>query len=124
VAAVGPPPAYLALVGSEAELGPPQGLCDVITAMAAGTTYSVAVSKGRCTAAKRAAGISSFRRTAAQTDQLRAAIRAKSSRFNAAAVTHNLERLFEQMYRRHRAGLPLDHLMVEQRAPSSAKLWL
>jgi hypothetical protein len=59
------------------------------------TVYSVAVSKSRRTAAKRAAGSSSFRPAAAQIDQLRAATRAKSSRFNAVAVTRNLETLFE-----------------------------
>jgi hypothetical protein len=104
--------------GSGAESGPPQGLCDVITAIAAGTAYSVAVSKSRCTAAKRAAGSSSFRQTAAQTDQLRAATRAKSSRFNAAAVTRNVGTIFEEIYRRYPAGLPLDHFMAEQRAPA------
>jgi hypothetical protein len=81
----------------------------------------------RRTAAKRTAGSSSFRPAAAQIDQLHAATRAKSSWFNAAAVARNLETRFEQMYRRYRAGLPPDHLMVEHRAPalhraSSAKL--
>jgi hypothetical protein len=86
------------------------------------------MTKPRCSAAKRAAGSSSFRPAAAQIDQLHAAARAKSSRFNAAAVTRNLETLFEQMYRGYRAGLPPDHLMVEHRtaaphAASSAELW-
>jgi hypothetical protein len=81
----------------------------------------------RRTAVKRAAGSSSFRPAAAQIDQLHAAIRAKSSWFNAAAVACNLETLFERMYRRYRAGLPPEDLMVEHRAPalhaaSSAKL--
>ena len=76
------------------------------------------MSQSRRTAAKRAAGSSSFRPATAQIDQLHAAIRAKSSRFNAAAVTRNLETLFEPMYRRYRAGLPPDHLMVEHRAPA------
>jgi hypothetical protein len=74
------------------------------------------MSQSRCTGAKRAAGSSSFRPATAQIDQLHAATRAKSSRFNAAAVTRNLESLFEPMYRRCRAGLPPDDLMVEQRA--------
>ena len=82
------------------------------------TVYSVAVTKSRCIAARGLAGSSSFRSAAAQIDQLRAATRAKSSRFNAAAVTHNFETLSEQMYRRCRAGLPAGHLMVEHCAPA------
>jgi hypothetical protein len=75
------------------------------------------MSKSRRTAAKRTAGSSSFSPAAAQVDQLHATTRTKSSLFNA-AVTRNLETLFEQMYRRYRAGLSLDHLMVEQRPPA------
>lgn len=82
------------------------------------TVYSAAMSKSRRTAAKRAAGSSSLRPAAAQIDQLHAATRAKSSLFNAAAVTCNLETLSEQMYRRYRASLPPDHLMMEHRAPA------
>ena len=78
-------------------------------------------------AAKRAAGSSSFRLVTAQIAQLHAATPAKSSLFNAAAVSGNLETLFEQMYRRYRSSLPPDHLMMEHRAPvphaaSSAEL--
>ena len=85
------------------------------------------MSQSRRTAAKRAAGSSSFRPATAQFDQLHVALRAKSSRFNAAAITRNIETLFEQMYRRYRAGPPPDHLVVEHLAPvlraaSSAKL--
>jgi hypothetical protein len=76
------------------------------------------MSKSRRTATKRTAGSSSFRRSAAQIDQLHAATRAKSSRFDAAVVARNLEKLFEQMYRRYRAGLPPEDLMVEHRAPA------
>ena len=72
----------------------------------------------RRTGAKRAAGSSSFRPATAQIDQLHAALRAKGSRFNAAAVTRHLETLFEPMYRRYRAGLPPEDLMVEHRAPA------
>ena len=80
--------------------------------------YSAAMSQSRRAAAKRAAGCSSFRPATTQIDQLRAAIRAKSSRFNAAAVTRNLESLFEPMYQRCRAGLPPEDLMVEHGAPA------
>ena len=76
------------------------------------------MSESRRTGAKRAAGSCFFYAATAQIDQLHAALRAKSSRFNAAAVTSNLETLFEPMYRRHRAVLPPDHLMVEHRAPT------
>jgi hypothetical protein len=76
------------------------------------------MSQSRRTAATRAAGSSSFCPAAAQIDQLHAVARAKSSWFNVAAVTRNLETLFEVMYRRYRAGLPLHHLMVEHRAPA------
>jgi hypothetical protein len=82
------------------------------------TVYSVAVSKSRRSAANRIAGFSSFRSAAAQIDQHRAATRAKSSLFNATAVTLNLETLFEEMYRRYRAGLLPEDLMVEHRAPA------
>jgi hypothetical protein len=74
--------------------------------------------RSKRTAEKRAAGSPSFRPATAQIDQLDAATRAKSSWFNAAAITRNLETLFEPMYRRYRAGLPPDHLMVEHRAPA------
>jgi len=76
------------------------------------------MSKSRRIAAKRAAGSSSFRPAAAQIDQLRAATRAESSLFNAAANTRNLETLSEQMYRRYRAGLPPEDFMVEHRTPA------
>jgi hypothetical protein len=55
-----------------------------------------------------------LRPAAAHIDQLEAA---KNSRLNARAATRNLERLFQQMYRRYFAGLPPDHLMVEHRPP-------
>jgi hypothetical protein len=80
--------------------------------------YSAAMSESRRAAAKRAAGSPSFRPATAQIDQLHAVIRPKSSRFNAAAVARHLESLFEPMYRRCRAGLPPDHLMVEHGAPA------
>jgi hypothetical protein len=76
------------------------------------------MNESRRTAAKHTAGSSSFRPAAAQIDQLHAAIRAKRSRFNVAAVTCNLETLFEQMYRRYRAGLPPTHLLMEYHAPA------
>jgi hypothetical protein len=76
------------------------------------------MSQSRRTAAERTAGFSSFRPAAAQIDQLHAAIRAKSSRPNVAAVTRNLETLFEQMPQWCRAGLPPDHLMVGHCAPA------
>jgi hypothetical protein len=76
------------------------------------------MTKSRRTAAQRIAGSSSFCPAAAQIDQLHAATCAKTSRFNAAAVTRNLETLSEQMYRRYGAGLPPDQLMVEHRAPA------
>jgi hypothetical protein len=76
------------------------------------------MSQSRRTAAKRTAGSSSLRPATAQIDQFHAAIRAKTSLFNAAAVTRNLEALFEQMYRGYRAGLPPEDLMVEHRAPA------
>ena len=72
----------------------------------------------RGTAAKRGAGPSSFRPAAAQIDQLYAATRAKGSRFDVAAVTGNLERRYEKMYRQYPAGLLPDHLMPEH--PASA----
>ena len=91
------------------------------------TVYSVAVTKSRCIAARGLAGSSSFRSAAAQIDQLHAATRAKSALFDAAAVTRDLETLFEQMYRRDGAGPPPQDLMVEHCAPvphaaSSAEL--
>ena len=82
------------------------------------TVYSVAMIKSRRTAAKRAAGSSFFRPATAQIDHLHAATRAKSSRFNATAVTRNLETLFERMYRHYRAGLAPEDLMVEHGAPA------
>jgi hypothetical protein len=71
--------------------------------------------QSRCTAANCAARPSSFRPVAAQIDQLTLAARAKNSRFDVAAVTCNLETVFEQMYRRYLAGLPPDHRLVEHR---------
>ena len=53
---------------------------------------------------------------ATQIDQLHAALRAKSSRFNVAAVTRNLETLFEPMYRRYRACPPPEDLLLEHRS--------
>jgi hypothetical protein len=76
------------------------------------------MSQSRPSTAKRIAGSSSFLPAAAQMDQLDAATCAKSPRFNAAAVTRNLETLFEQMYQRYRAGLPPGHLMVEHGVPA------
>jgi hypothetical protein len=72
------------------------------------------MNQSRCTAAKRVTGPSSFRPAAVQIDQLTPAARAKSSRFNVAAVTCNRETLFEQMYRRYRTGPPLEDSMVER----------
>jgi hypothetical protein len=91
------------------------------------TYYSAAMSQSRRTAAKPAAGPSSFRPATVQIDELHAAIRAQSSRFTAAAVARKLGTFFGRMYRRYRAGLPPDHLVVEHGAPaphaaSSAKL--
>lgn len=82
----------------------------------------LAVSKSRCTGAKRAAGSPSVRPAAAQIDQCHVATPVKSSQFNAAAVTSNLETHFQQTYRRYRAGLAPDHLMAEHRpaAPHAA----
>jgi hypothetical protein len=85
------------------------------------------MNQSRCTAAKRVTGPSSFRPAAEKIDQFTPAARANSSRFNVTAVTCNLETLFEQMYRRCLAGLPLDHRMVEHRgsalhSASSAEL--
>ena len=87
----------------------------------------VAMNQSRCTGAKRAAGPPSFRPEVAQIDQLTPAARTKSSRFNVTALTCTRETLFEQMYRRYRAGLLLDRRMVEHRgsaprAASSAEL--
>jgi hypothetical protein len=76
------------------------------------------MNQNRRTGAERAAASSSFRPATAQIDQLCAATRAKSSRFNAAAVTRDLETLFEQTYRQCRAGLPPEDLMVEHGAPA------
>jgi hypothetical protein len=76
------------------------------------------MNQSRRTAAKRVAGYSSFRPATAQIDQLYAATRSNSSRFDVAAVTCNLETLFEQMYRRYRTGPPLEDLMVEHGAPA------
>jgi hypothetical protein len=85
------------------------------------------MNQSRRTAANRVAGSSSFRPATAQIDQLYAARRGNSSRFDVAAVTCNLETLFEQMYRRYRTGPPMEDLMVEHgaavpRAASSAEL--
>lgn len=77
------------------------------------TDYAVDVNNGRRTAAKRAAGSPSSGPAPKGVDQLHAAIRAVSSRFNAAAVTPNLKTLLQKVYRRYRAGLPPDHLMVD-----------
>ena len=71
------------------------------------------MNQSRRTAAKRVAGYSSFRLATAQIDQLYAATRGNSSRFDIAAVTCNLETLFEQMYRRYRTGPRLEDLMEE-----------
>jgi hypothetical protein len=79
---------------------------------------SLAMSESRRTVVKRTAGFSSFRLTAVQIDQLHGATHAKSSQLNGAAVTRNLEMLFEQMYRRYRGGLPSDHPLVERSAPA------
>jgi hypothetical protein len=76
------------------------------------------MSESRGPAAKRGIGCFFLRPAAAHIDQLEAATRAKNSRLNARAATLNLERLFQQMYRRYRAGLPPDHLMVEHRTPA------
>lgn len=54
------------------------------------------MSERRRLAAKRPAGSSFFRWAAAQIDQLHAATRAKSSRFDAAAVTGHLETFFDE----------------------------
>ena len=80
--------------------------------------YCVVVTEGLLEVLNRAAGSSSFRPAVAQIDRLDVATRAKSSWSNAAEVSRNLQPLFEQMYRRCQIGLPLDHLMVEQRAPA------
>jgi hypothetical protein len=76
------------------------------------------MNQSRRIAAKRAAGSSSFRPATAQIDQLYAATRGNSLRFDVAAVACNLETLFEQMYRRYRTGPPLEDLMVEHGAPA------
>jgi hypothetical protein len=76
------------------------------------------MNQSRCTAAKHVAGPSSFRPAAVQIEQLTPAARAQSSRFDVAAVTCNLEKLFEEMYRRYRAGLLLEDSMVEHRGPA------
>jgi hypothetical protein len=60
----------------------------------------------------------SFRPAAARVDHLDAATRSKGPWFNSAAVIRNHETLFQQMYRRRRAGLPLDRFMTELRAPA------
>lgn len=90
--------------------------------------YGAVVNSSRRTAAKRFARSSSFPPAAARIDQLHAATSARSPRFKAAAVTRNLETVFDQMYRGHRAGLRPDHLLVGHRAAkpcaaSSAELW-
>jgi hypothetical protein len=76
------------------------------------------MSQSRRTVAKRAPGSASFRPATAQIAQRHAAIRAKGSWFNVAAVTRNVETLFERMHRPHRAGLLLEDLMVEHSAPA------
>jgi hypothetical protein len=76
------------------------------------------MSHSRRTGAKRATGSSSFRPATAQIDQLHAAVRAKGSQFNVAAVARNFESLFGRMHRRYRASVPPDHLMVEHGAPA------
>jgi hypothetical protein len=76
------------------------------------------MNQSRRTAANRVAG-SSFRPAPAPIDQLYAATRGNSSRFDVAAVTCNLETLFERMYRRYRTGPPLEDLMVEHGAAAS-----
>jgi hypothetical protein len=77
------------------------------------------MNQSRRTAANRVAGYSSFRPAIAQIDPLYAATRASSSRFDIAAVTCNLETLFEQMHRRYQTGPPLEDLMVEHGAAAS-----
>jgi hypothetical protein len=72
------------------------------------------MNQSRRTAANRIAGSSSFRPATAQIDQLYA--RDNSSQFDVAAVTCNLETIFEQMYRRYRTGPPLEDLIVEHGA--------
>jgi hypothetical protein len=57
-------------------------------------------------------------RATAQIDQRHVATCAKSSWVNVAAVARKLETHFERMYRQYRAGLPLEDLMVEHRAPA------
>ena len=52
------------------------------------------------------------------TDQRHAATCPKTLWFKVAAVARKLETLFERMYRQYRAGLPLEDLMVEHRAPA------
>jgi len=74
------------------------------------------MNQSRRTAVQRVAGSSFFRPSAAQIDQLDAATRRESSRFDVAAVTCNLEALFEQMYRRYWPSLPPNSLTVEHRA--------
>jgi hypothetical protein len=76
------------------------------------------MNQSRRTAANRVAGSSSFHPATAQIDQLYAAMRGNSSWFDVAAVTCNLETLFEQMYRRDRTGPLLEDLMVEHRSPA------
>lgn len=80
------------------------------------------MSKSRRAAATRIAESCSFCPPAAQIDQLYVATRAKSSRFKAAAVTGDVQTLFEPMYRRNQAGLPPAYLMVGHRvlAPHAA----
>jgi hypothetical protein len=75
------------------------------------------MSQSRLSAAKRAAGSPPLRLATAQIDQRHAATRAKSSWFDVAAVTRNVETLLERMYR-YGAGLPPDDLMVERHAPA------
>jgi hypothetical protein len=76
------------------------------------------MSKSRRSAAKRTADFCSFHLATAQINELHAGAGARSSGFNAAAFTRNLETLFDQVYRRCRAGPPPAHLMAEHRTPS------
>ena len=64
------------------------------------------------------AAMSQSRRTVAKPQDLLPSVRRQSSWFNVAAVTRNVETLFERMYRRYRAVLPQEDLMVEHRAPA------
>ena len=82
------------------------------------TCYRHIVSKSRRTAAKRCRRIFFLPSGGSADRSTPCGHTRQGSRFNAAAVTCNLETLFEQMYRRYRARPATGHLMVEHRAPA------